>query len=370
MPPLTSQPRDRASLFAELKAKRPLKPAVNLLTGEPLNSFAPHGLAQSAAGNSGLDAETRQANGRLVRQIARRTLNREAFTELLPILDTALQDDPQQAGLEIGDLIGQLAEQSPDHAQQLAQAVSRLRPVQGQNGTSGLPRQDDPAWGGWTQGHAVLRNDEAAGLPIPDYRKQVKGVYRHWGHWSETLDNDPRITPAIRRAFLETFAAEGGLEPDGLAMAGITEKALNEVRDELKLDSNVMPKDLTNAQRLEAYWAFMSQKDYLGGKGFKGIETLETLRDEEAAAALFDTLFRHGSDEGPKIVQRAMNRILEEPIEVGRSFGSESLAAYRTLIKDPETRRALLDAIAVERINDKPKEKARAEHFRFLPPSM
>ncbi len=370
MPPFSSPPRDRASHFAGLKTKKPLKPAVNLLSGEPLNSFLPRGISPGIAEGSGLDAGTRQANGRLARQIARRTPNREAFTELLPILGSAYWDDPEQASREVGDLIFQLAELAPDHAQQLAQAVSRLRPVQGQNGTFGLPRQDDPAWGGRTQGHAVLRNDEAAGLPIPDYRKQVKGVYRHWGHWSETLDSDPRITPAIRRAFLETFAAEGGLEPDDQAMGGITPDTLNEVRDKLKFDSSVLPKDLTNEQRARVYWEFMDQDYYLKRDGLPGVQVLEDLDDHEAAAALFDTMFRHGSKKAPLILQQAINSVSPSRIAVDGRFGPASFAAYRDLLKDPASRRALLEAIAVERIKDKSKEKARANHFRFLPPSM
>ncbi|MEX1306378.1 MAG: hypothetical protein WD489_10410 [Rhodovibrionaceae bacterium] len=372
MPPFSSPLRDRAALFADLKAKRPLRPTVNLLTGEPLNAAAPRGAATTEV--SGLDAETRQANGRLARQIARRTPNREAFTDLLPILDTALQDDPQQAGLEIGDLVDQLAEQSPGHAQQLAQAVSGLGSKDADARRRELaferPPQEDPALGAWSSDHATRRHEVLAGMPIPKWKDQLKGVKHHWGNWGLTLDRDPRITPAIRRAFLETFAAEGGLAPDDQSMAGITPAALDEVRDKLGLDSSVMPKDLTIEQIHEAYWVFMSQEHYLGGEGFGGLKSFEDFYDHEAAATLFDTLYRHGSGKGPEIVQRAMNQLLSEPIAVDRVFGSESTAAYKELIRNLETRLQLLINIGKGRYADKPKERARAIHFMFLPPGV
>ena len=105
---------------------------------------------------------------------------------------------------------------------------------------------------------------------------------------------------------------------------------------------------------------------------------MDEIANPASAAALADTLIQHGHAGGAGVAQNAINDVINglppiererlglEPVTVDRSFGRESLDAFKTLDSNGHGQE-LRDSIAVRRANDIPRkeEQARREHFRF-----
>jgi len=108
----------------------------------------------------------------------------------------------------------------------------------------------------------------------------------------------------------------------------------------------------------------MRQDNYLGRIG--GFQALDSLRDEEVAAALFDTMFRNGGRGGPTAIQNAINTVAPGRVAFDGSMGQVTFEAYRELTSDCRTRQAMLAALAEERKKQYPDEEARFDHFRFV----
>ncbi|MDK9722314.1 MAG: hypothetical protein OEL53_14145 [Rhodospirillales bacterium] len=128
------------------------------------------------------------------------------------------------------------------------------------------------------------------------------------------------------------------------------------------LENVKTPSDLTIDQRVAV------MKDYFDRNmsTIGGAKALEAMPSPEAAAAFGDTIFRHGSGDGAKAVQLAINGVEKDKVSYDGRMGPETLKAFNELASDPKTRGALLDALGDgrDRITEG-RESERMDHFKF-----
>lgn len=397
MPPFSTSRRDRSTLLAALSPRPPQRPG-NLLTRAPLNSFLPRGTAPAGAEGSSFDAETRQANGRLAHRIASRAPDEEAFKDLLPIFGTALRDDSRQASREIEDLVAQLAEQSPDHARQLMNALPRPGAYNRTPRITAYDIRKDPLFGGRNEEQAVYFAKRAV-PPIPQYFDRVEKEIKYnieegspqWPEFHETLI-DAEASALEHLIFRTLFSHEGGLRPDMPqdanypSVGGITEQTLRDLRKSTKTRDAMAvlgiasndPRTLTNSQRIEVMRIYLDdvmRAARIGASNRRSrpvtaIDLLAGLGNAESAVALADTLFRSGGPKGIPHVQNAINafyaeRGLPKRVKVDDAFGSETYGAYKAIIQDPTDRKLLLDLLANFRTGEYPVEYRRFDYHRL-----
>jgi len=170
-------------------------------------------------------------------------------------------------------------------------------------------------------------------------------------------------------AYANTFAAEGGVrkDPEGVASSGITGHLLSDARGAAPpgspLKSVRAPVDLTPDQRVQVYDYYFDNA--LASVG--GAIALDEIPDKQVAAAVADTLFRHGPTGGTLIVQQAINTVRWAEdlagINLTSSFGDQTLTSL-VLLSSSATKAALLTAIAGFRDNRvRPSELRRVEYF-------
>ncbi len=219
-------------------------------------------------------------------------------------------------------------------------------------------------------------------LPIPAYRADDEITKDDWQAMHDAVDRTG-LGSGQRRAFMEIFAAEGGIKADthdaavvaGLSPARVLE--LSQVVKEVGLPERTHPRDLTAGERVAFYWTWFRSRDHSGFQRELGDNVLDRIGDDEVAASIADVVFRRGGagkkrDGGVEIVQQAVNNLTSSDLVVDGRFGPKSFEAVQTLAADPVQRRRLLDEIADVRIDKlKPKsanfagERRRAEYFRF-----
>lgn len=151
------------------------------------------------------------------------------------------------------------------------------------------------------------------------------------------------------------YAEEGGRvrDPNGTAVGGITETTLQDMQGKgllPGLPKNAKPGDLTPAQQVEVYRAYLDQ-------GFRnvpgGAKALEQL-DPDLAHAVADAMFMHGSSGGMKFVQEAIKETGIDPaIRSDGGMGPQSFAALKKASDDPKLREALQTDIVQRRLKAK-----------------
>jgi hypothetical protein len=166
-----------------------------------------------------------------------------------------------------------------------------------------LPREK-PFW---------LRDPEP-GAPIgaepPAYRAQVPAVRDNWPYVRR--DAAP-YTATKQNIYSRLFAAEGGLEPNdqSSAIGGMLPDTL---RDLQRHSPDIGTDSISSLFR--AYDRYFD--DVLGStaKGIGGIQhpsdLLNRLPDRDMAAAVADTLFRHGRGKGAKLLQSTINATVDK----------------------------------------------------------
>ena len=80
---------------------------------------------------------------------------------------------------------------------------------------------------------------------------------------------------------------------------------------------------------------------------------------------LADSLFVHGKSGGAKVIQRAINSVAANKVSIDEAVGTQTVDAYKALLRYPITRRSILEAIGNERMKLRPDLKERIDHFRF-----
>lgn len=98
-----------------------------------------------------------------------------------------------------------------------------------------------------------------------------------------------------------------------------------------------------------------------------GSRVLDKVGNAGAAAALDDTLFRHGRAGGARLIQRAVNSTAGAgTVTEDGKMGPATFEAFRRLVQDGESRTRLLDRLAtLRKETGEPGEAARFDHFRF-----
>lgn len=95
-----------------------------------------------------------------------------------------------------------------------------------------------------------------------------------------------------------------------------------------------------------------------------GHKVIEQVGDEKGAVALADGMFRLGLGKAAEGVQEAMQLIDPESPKVDSKFGSKSLAAYKRMLADPNSRNPLLNAIADRFTAKESRERKRWDALR------
>jgi lysozyme family protein len=170
----------------------------------------------------------------------------------------------------------------------------------------------------------------------------------------------------------EVFAAEGGVanDPGSTASGGILMETLRQAQQsEPSLAGVAQPRDLDLDQRIAVYAHDLESR--LDGVG--GLQALRDLEDDEVAAAVADTLFRHGRTGGTMILQRAINvgrmRRGDGGVVPDGGLGPQTWLALKEMARSD--RSALLKEIATMRRNkvDDEWENSRFDHFRYVSPT-
>lgn len=192
----------------------------------------------------------------------------------------------------------------------------------------------------------------------------------------------PGATNASIFAIPEIFIVEGGRrnDPRSTASSGILQRVLDRAKTgnwTTGLENATRPAELSTEQRAAIMHRYLDEelKQWRAG----GIRALEDIGNPHAAAALADTIYRHGGGHGTTAIQRAINEVNEKPAEVAGAdplpphrvredgrLGRSTVEAYGELARDPRTRGELLDALAKHR-KDLPQaeDRDRIDHFRY-----
>lgn len=170
-------------------------------------------------------------------------------------------------------------------------------------------------------------------------------------------------------AYANVFAAEGGVlkDPKGTASSGITTPTLRQAQAAAPSGSSLknvkVPSDLTFDQRVQVY-------DYYFDKALArvgGAIALDGIPDKQVAAAVADTLFRHGPEGGTFLLEQAINTVrwsVGLPSVDMSKLPEEPILTSLIILSLPETKTDLLTAIKGFRDNRVlPSELARVQYF-------
>ncbi|KAA0687163.1 hypothetical protein [Azospirillum brasilense] len=202
-----------------------------------------------------------------------------------------------------------------------------------------------------------------------EYFKKQPGA---WESFNEALARVPDLSPNQRLIYAEIFAMEGGMttHPGSGAASGITQDILDRAKEDLPgLEKVRTPDQLTVGQRAAIYPYYFD--DVLRTVG--GRRALDKIGNDEAAAALADTLFRFGRSRGTEIIQDAMNRVFREngypEMPTDGQMGPGTLAAHSYLAGDGKLAERLSYYLVNRRIeqlgSQKNKEEDRSNYFSF-----
>lgn len=203
----------------------------------------------------------------------------------------------------------------------------------------------------------------------PEYVRQVfakKVNQGAWEGWQRVLNGRTGLSPTRKLVLSEIFAAEGGLDPDpnSSAVTGILNQTLSEAKarrpDDAELQQVRSPRELTLEQRATVI------EDYLDNTLRKagGLKTLDEIGDPLVAAAVADTLYQRGEAGGAYVVKSAANEVGGSPYRNPTGvLRAEDVDVLRRLVRTPEGRDGVLDAIAKTRRERE--NAARPERFAF-----
>jgi len=292
----------------------------------------------------------------------------------------AFRPDPDdRAGMMWRDRTGQLltddqAEAVTVNAKTSSAATPAPQSSRTKNdGASASPQISQVPASGRTGGQTISPGTTGPVIPVPAYRKDVIGGQgARWTDWSNATRSLPAVTPNEQRAYTEIYAAEGGdeIDPSSGAISGITPSTLDELIEKgfIKgIAKGTPPTSIRLERRPEIYRAYFDFALNRAG----GSSVLSRIPDADAAAALADTLFRHGRTGGARILQNAINTVNPGAVSVSGPAGPETLRKFIGIASDPNKVGRLLDAIGNERaktVRGTSTERAelkRIDHFRF-----
>ena len=172
----------------------------------------------------------------------------------------------------------------------------------------------------------------------PDKQAIVRGD--SYDAFLKALRERPSMLGAkARRAFANTYAWEGGMrpDPDSGAVAGITGKTLRDLKNfeerpgARAYDYQIgdLPDDpgkLTPEQAARFHETYLNHTLRTVTRNDpdrrSGVDLVDAIDDPKTAAMFVDTLIRHGSGDGARAIQRAINKTLSEaPAELREALG-------------------------------------------------
>jgi hypothetical protein len=204
------------------------------------------------------------------------------------------------------------------------------------------------------------------------------GLFRNntqWADYRAALNRLPNLGRNEEYTLMQSFGFEGGLRKDGgkssTAYGGILQKTLDNAKAAgvPGLEHVQQPDQLGfDQQAAIARWHLDAGLKNVGGR-----DALETLPDRHAAAALGDTIFRHGEGGAKSLLLEAVNDVREKQglpdiANPGRLIGRTLFDSYRSMAADPQSRNALLDALDTKRTvwpGSGPGDKDRYDYFSF-----
>ncbi len=217
---------------------------------------------------------------------------------------------------------------------------------------------------------------------VPDSKIQV--VKNNMNGWREAqMERWKTGTPLATDYALRTiFAFEGGMKPtaeggeEATAAGGITNKTLqlfksyaqqsdaalgnnpiriaarNRLRD-AGIDKVEHPKDLNAAQAMAFAKSYHDDNMYRIG----GHEAVELIDNRQAGAALMDSLYRHGSPNGTRAIQKAINQVRPNSVKEDGIMGETTFNIYKEMADDPKTWEKLSNNLVNQRILTAQEEK-------------
>jgi hypothetical protein len=157
----------------------------------------------------------------------------------------------------------------------------------------------------------------AAGIEaMPPGYKQDFVEQPEWTSFNNAVAALPGTTATRQFVSSENFAAEGGITPDRKVLSGHDPTVSGITDDTLRaakqagvpgLKGVSKPEDLNDKQRAAVYQYYYD--NVLGRVG--GRAALDAIGDKYTAAAIGDTLFRHGEGRGPKLVRSALQDVYD-----------------------------------------------------------
>jgi peptidoglycan hydrolase-like protein with peptidoglycan-binding domain len=276
----------------------------------------------------------------------------------------------------------------------------------GSDSWSGRPSQtgryiatDDPALGIWEGGKDfaswadyIQRAERSTGTKIPEWKKtEAHGrepeLIFNWHPWHLAV-NAKGADDIEHFTLMEIFAAEGGRKAAGSTMAGITDETYRLLKNDKTTGPMiedlpaVPPTQLNAEQLLRVYDAYFAQQNVAFGK-VGGLAGLSHIGDKEIAAAVSDSIFRHGASGAlAAMLQRTIISTLEEfpdlqsevdGMVVDRSIGPITIEALRLLAGNQAAKAAFLNALADARLTYLGEQegqvlrgdRARIDYFRY-----
>jgi len=221
----------------------------------------------------------------------------------------------------------------------------------------------------------------------PAYR--LKAVPQSdWDRFRSAANANPDYDFNQKNALSRIFAAEGGMKPNPQngAVAGILHSTFGQLNADNQGRLNV--NDPANV--LQTYDAYFNKALHTVNRklGVTGSEALNEIADPDSAAAFADTIFRHGSGAGTRLIQQSIQdtinsmspedcaRLGIDPVAVDGKMGPQTFDAFKKISDSgygSELRGHLADArnrAAPPRdskgniVNGDSPEKPRFDHFR------
>jgi hypothetical protein len=137
----------------------------------------------------------------------------------------------------------------------------------------------------------------------PAYKREVISQSQ-WDQLRRAFDGKPSYGFNQKHALSRTYAEEGGMRPnkENHSIAGILKSTFAQLNAENQNRLNV--NDPTGV--LQTYDAYFNKalRTVNRNLGVTGSEALNEINDPDSAAALADTIFRHGARGGTRLIQQ------------------------------------------------------------------
>lgn len=238
-----------------------------------------------------------------------------------------------------------------------------------------------------TKTEAILKHDPYAIPKDKEYYFGEEGKKAR-DQWIKVAKDNADMDETFKGIVTEIVTFEGGPDTfDNTTRGGITVAAFKDLHDQpyyqdmvKKYGKDVLPKDLSHKDMQGFYSAYFDR--YLQGaaKGYskrnpdspkKGSQLFDLLGDKKVATATADSLFRHGSGDGVKLVQQAMNKTLNQQDKVDAVFGSGTFGKLKDISGDKELSKQFLKNLRIERDlyieshGDHDGDRSRNRHFAY-----